>query len=166
MNPQADQTSGLGVSQPPGSNDAMGQLPSIHAPQNFHAPETNVQDFAADSSALQATMPSANPIPQGLPPATVMQQQPVTPTAGLPMPAITQNRGNNAQPVAPATPTVSSPGVQAEDQDTPVDEEWVYKAQALVGKAHADPYVLTNEMNKLKAAYIKARYNKDVKVSE
>jgi hypothetical protein len=97
-------------------------------------------------------------------------QQPTTPAAGIPMPTIAQNQTGSAsaQAVAPAAipAALSAPGVQPEDQDTPIDEEWVYKAQALVAKAHADPFALTSEMNKLKAAYIKARYNKDIKVSE
>ena len=48
-----------------------------------------------------------------------------------------------------------------------IEKEWVQKAKAIVAHTHGDPYTQNKEINKIKADYIKKRYNKDIKqVSE
>ena len=56
----------------------------------------------------------------------------------------------------PATPTV------AEDADL-IEKEWVVKAKHIVEKTRDNPYMLNKEINKVKADYIKKRFNKDIK---
>jgi hypothetical protein len=56
--------------------------------------------------------------------------------------------------------------MQGDDADTPFDEEWAAKAKEIVNHTHTDPYLQSKELSKLKAQYIKARYNKDIKISE
>lgn len=150
MNPQTDNT-GLGLPQP---GSAPGQLPAIHSPQAFHAPDAAMPQFSApvqvgsQQFAAPASMqPAISPV------STTVQ------TAPSPQSSSERLAAMNAQ----FTPTDTA--IQ-DDSDTPFDEEWVVKAKAIVAQTHTDPFLQSRELSKLKAAYIKARYNKDIKVSE
>lgn len=160
MDPRSNSTSGLGLPQP--GND-MGQLPPIHAPQTFHAPSTPASHFEAPPP--QAAQPQPQP-PVG--PASIQ----------IPVPASMQD---NSQAAAAAPQTTeqqlaqynaaggSNSSYQAgpvDDTDAAFDEEWVNKTRAVVQQTHADPYLQSQELGKIKAQYIKLRYNKDIKVSE
>ena len=62
--------------------------------------------------------------------------------------------------------TVQTANIAAADIDL-IEKEWVLKAKAIVVHTHGDPYKQNKEINKIKADYIKKRYNKDIKqVSE
>lgn len=71
-------------------------------------------------------------------------------------------------PSAGLQPTaVTSNGMPAIADDTDlIEKEWVEKAKEIVARTKDDPYLQNKEMNKIKADYIKKRYDKDVKVSE
>lgn len=71
----------------------------------------------------------------------------------LPDPALTV-------PSAPA----SSHTLSAADVDL-IEKEWVQKAKAIVAATQGDPFLQNKEINKIKADYIKKRYNKDIKVA-
>lgn len=53
----------------------------------------------------------------------------------------------------------------AEDVDL-IEKEWVEKAKAIVNHTKDDPNRQSKEINKMKADYIKKRYNKDIQVGE
>lgn len=73
-------------------------------------------------------------------------------------------------PIAPTTPLTTT----VSDDDTPpiaadvdlIEKTWVRKAKAVVERNKDDPYNQNKEVNKVKASYIKKRYNKDVKLAE
>jgi hypothetical protein len=70
------------------------------------------------------------------------------------------------QPFAGAqAPAPDMAAVQADD-DSAVDQEWITKARDIVSKTHSDPYLQSREISKIKAQYIKVRYNKDIKTVE
>ncbi|HSW99243.1 MAG TPA: hypothetical protein VLF71_05390 [Candidatus Saccharimonadales bacterium] len=78
-----------------------------------------------------------------------------------------------AAPLPPATAampqatTVQAAGsASADDDSDALDEEWVNKAKAIVEKTKADPYVESKELGKVKAEYLRIRYNKQIKVAE
>lgn len=54
---------------------------------------------------------------------------------------------------------------RAEDSDL-IEKEWVAKAKQIVERTKDDPYVQNKEISKVKAEYIKRRYNKDLKLSD
>ena len=90
-------------------------------------------------------------------------------SAGMVNPAATQA----AQPVAlpPAlpqddqgAPTATTPPI-ADDIDL-IEKEWVDKAKQIVERTKQDPYVQNEEMTKMKADYLKKRYNRDIKASK
>jgi Txe/YoeB family toxin of Txe-Axe toxin-antitoxin module len=83
------------------------------------------------------------------------------------MPVSLPVQGAPMQQFAPVAPVVSStvtPAV-AEDIDL-IEKAWVEKAKEIVKATHGDPYSQNKELNKVKADYIKKRYDKDVKVVE
>ena len=61
---------------------------------------------------------------------------------------------------------------QSNDQDLEagdvdlIEKAWVEKAKDIVRRTQGDPYNQNKELSKIKAEYIKKRYDRDVKVSE
>lgn len=53
----------------------------------------------------------------------------------------------------------------ADDADL-IEKEWVLRAKAIVAQTRNDPHKQNEEMNHVKADYLKKRYNKDLKVNE
>ena len=78
-----------------------------------------------------------------------------------------------AAPIAdqpPAAPAVDPSAVKsapatADDLDI-IEPEWIGKAQHVIAQTAGDPYVLANELNALKADYLKKRYGKEVKAGD
>lgn len=69
-------------------------------------------------------------------------------------------------PAAPAVvPQQDDSALMADDSDL-IEKEWVVRAKSLVNQTKDNPYIQNKEINKVKAEYIKKRYNKDIKVSE
>ncbi len=54
----------------------------------------------------------------------------------------------------------------ADDSSDDLDEEWVNKAKAIVERTKNDPFIESRELGKVKADYLKIRYNKQIKVVE
>jgi hypothetical protein len=104
--------------------------------QGAQAIETGASQAADDSSQQQ--------IPQ----ATTAQ--PSMPQAQMP---------TDQPPVDPQTPII------ADDNDL-IEKEWVLKAKEIVARTKHDPYMQNKEVERIKADYMKKRYNKDVKVTE
>lgn len=67
-------------------------------------------------------------------------------------------------PAAVQVASSSTPAV-ADDADL-IEKEWVVKARQIVDQTKNDPYIQNQQMNQMKADYIKKRYNKDLKVEE
>lgn len=76
------------------------------------------------------------------------------PTTPVPDPAVTQ-----------AAVAAASDDLAADDADL-IEKEWVSRAKTIVEQTKNDPHLQNKQMNKMKAEYIKKRYNKDLKVSE
>jgi len=56
-------------------------------------------------------------------------------------------------------------GLSAQDADL-IEKEWVQRAKSLVSQTQDDPYKQKNEMSKIKADYIKKRFNKTIPVED
>lgn len=100
--------------------------------------EVPVVAAAPDMTPMPGQMPG--PMPQPLPTSS---QVPAMPVGGPQL----------------ATPII------ADDSDL-IEKEWVMKAKQIVAQTKADPYVQTQQVNRMKADYLKKRYNKDIKVDE
>jgi hypothetical protein len=56
--------------------------------------------------------------------------------------------------------------VLGDEEGDKLDEEWIEKARAIVNKTQHDPYTQTKEISRLRAQFMKARYDKNIKVTE
>jgi hypothetical protein len=127
--------------------------------------------------ALSASTPNSLPEPQPLSQAAEQAPQPANynqlpavsgeqaPVAAAPsLPVLAQPA---AVAVTPTTTSVTATGMpaMADDGDL-IEKEWVVKAKQIIGKTKEDPYTQSRELNKMRAEYIKKRYNKDVKLAE
>jgi hypothetical protein len=83
--------------------------------------------------------------------------------AGLPDPQASQPIGTNMPRGTSADPATAT--YIADDADL-IEKEWVTRAKAIVMQTKDDPHAQNREMSKVKADYLKKRYNKDLKISE
>lgn len=73
--------------------------------------------------------------------------------------AISQQGGVQDDDISASLPQV------ADDLDL-IEKEWVEKAKHIVAMTVGDPYQQNKQLGKVKANYIKKRYNKVIKLSE
>lgn len=86
-----------------------------------------------------------------------------------PAPQFPQANQTTAQPITQdatngASDDTSTP-VIADDADL-IEKEWVLKAKEIVERTRHDPYQQNKEVERIKADYLKKRYNKEVKLTE
>lgn len=67
-------------------------------------------------------------------------------------------------PPTPGDPSTAMPTI-ADDADL-IEKEWVEKAKEIVARTRHDPYEQNKEVERMKADYMKKRYNKDIKITE
>lgn len=141
MDPNAEKTPGLGL--PPPSIEKGGPVfdPSMHT----------MQHHKAELEPISAEMPSV-----AMPPA--LPVLPTMPTMPDPL--------SNAQVLPVAAQSASPAAVATDDNSDDLDEEWVNKAKAIVEQTKSDPFLESRELSKVKADYLKIRYNKQIKVAE
>jgi hypothetical protein len=108
--------------------------------------EVNPEFLPAIGATPQPAVPPV--LPQGVSPGVL---------TSIPVPSPAQ------QPPTQSVP-VSTPEL-AEDVDL-IEKEWVDKAKAIVAHTKDDPHRQNKEINKIKADYIKKRYNRDIQVGE
>jgi len=145
MNPQQDPIPGLPLPQP--SFDAA---PTPAGMPGAYAPQPQQQGMGVPPAA-----------PAGFGGAPLPQAQTVQP----PMPGVSQPQQQTPMPSAMPMSTDVAASAQPEDE-TALDQEWVTKAREIVLRTHSDPYLQSKELSKIKAQYIKVRYNKDIKTVE
>lgn len=86
------------------------------------------------------------------------------PGLGLPPPTTAQSgQAGDDQTVAARTVPAHT---LTDDNSNALDEEWVNKAKEIVDKTKDDPYQESRELSRVRADYLKTRYNKDIKASE
>jgi hypothetical protein len=130
-------------------NPQQDQTPGLRLPQ----PSFDVGQAPVAAAPMQYQPQQGMAAPQAAP-AT---QQPLAGTPG-------GSPYTGLPPVAPVA-DMSAASVQPEDE-TALDQEWVTKAREIVLRTHSDPYMQSQELSKIKAQYIKVRYNKDIKTAE
>jgi hypothetical protein len=129
-------------------------------------PEKNGQEFdtqnkgasveiAAPVKSESLSSASSAPVNNS---GAMQAQLPVLPKDQGTLSSSSQNTSNPAAQLA-------SSQLIADDTDL-IEKEWVDKAKEIVDRTQDDPYVQNKEINKIKADYIKKRYNKDIKISE
>lgn len=121
-------------------------------------------NFAEQGVGLPTTeVSSAQAVEQGV--SIPDPSQPMVNPVALPvqanvLPLDPTQLGNSAT----ASSTSSMPAI-ADDNDL-IEKEWVIKAKEIVEKTRTDPHEQNKEMNKVRADYLKKRYNKELRLSE
>ena len=65
-----------------------------------------------------------------------------------------------------STPLPVAPAQAADDNADALDEEWINKAKAIVEQTKHDPHLESQELGRVKADYLRIRYNRHIKVAE
>jgi hypothetical protein len=89
-----------------------------------------------------------------------------TPGLGLQTPA--PNNGSPGVPTLPIPDPIPQmpPVTPSGDAAEALDQEWVNKAKDIVEQTKGDPFAQSKELNKVRAGYLKARYNKELEIGE
>lgn len=125
----------------------------LHLPQPAHTPPQQAAPSGAQQQVGQQAPIQSPPMQYAyMPPAPA----PAAPSIGH-----TVSQGESMMRQVDAQEMAGS-----DDSGAHLDEQWVDKAKELVGRYGSDPYSQSRELSKLKAEYLKARYNKEIKVSK
>jgi len=126
------------------------------APELPQPEEAGTSKYGAEFKPAAAPETQLGPQP-GHPAAPIQSSAPATDN-------VSAGATQQAQPVS--TPAIQmSQDLIADDSDL-IEKEWVMKAKAIVAYTQDDPHRQNEEMTKVKADYLKKRYNKDLKMSE
>lgn len=123
----------------------------------FELPNPQVGESSPDSTQTEvgaSVIERESQAIQSVPPAT---------PAPDPIVPITDPLTQGAQAVLQ---TQQSPQSHIANDVELIEKEWVSKAKNIIRQTKDDPYTQNKELSKVKADYVKARYNKDVKLSE
>ncbi len=140
-------------------------------------------DYQADNNSdfnLPRPAPSSDGQPGGYEFTPNKTEAPSSSDSRLPMPDLPPIAApvSHSAAAAPSAQTVATddsaaqqntPQRQVQPADDPaagdaLDKEWVNKARTIVEQTKNDPYAQSNELGKVKAEYLRIRYNKHVKV--
>lgn len=129
------------------------ELPPIN-PENPTAQYSSLAVETANSvdrNEQQASQAVETAAPSTPPPASVQQSlyQQTVPAQTVPLPI----SDDGSMPMI------------ADDTDL-IEKEWVLKAKQIVEQTKHDPYQQNKEVEKIKADYMKKRYNKDIRLTE
>lgn len=108
------------------------------------------------------SLPTPAPEVTNQPPSAFQQTQQSTSLQSV-QPALPAAAINNPTPPQIAVPPIST--LIADDADL-IEKEWVLKAKAIVAQTVHDPNLQTKEMGKVRAEYLKKRYNKNLKLDD
>jgi hypothetical protein len=140
MDPDALKTPGFALPNPPHEGGARASVP----------PPRSTEDSREVMMPQVEVMPNSRTTPPALPPPAVSAAAPVR----TPM-------------MPPADPAAASnTGVGDDTNSDDLDLEWVNKAKAIVEQTKSDPHHESLELSKVKADYLRIRYNKNIKIVE
>lgn len=123
---------------------------NVSVPQGENiAPVESVPLAQAETERKTFSEPTSSGLPTSKNPKDISLQADAAPAESL--------------PVGSSTPT-DTPLI-ADDADL-IEKEWVEKAKQIVEQTKSDPYIQTQEVTKVKADYIKKRYNHDLKIAK
>ncbi len=137
------------------------ELPSVSPETGLNISEQPGTAPVTESGAVIATEQGMSLPQSGPPPVFDMNlgPQPAVATTFDPAQMISTSPAPSQSPMGSAMPQI------ADDNDL-IEKEWVEKAKQIVEHTKSDPRKQNTEMNKIKADYLKKRYNKEVKLVE
>ena len=130
--------------------DPHNQTPSFEIPKNAENDPARIHSGDFDPSLKREGSHEILPAPQQNG-SYQPQQQSVVPGT---------NHAASHPAVVQQTVASSSSHLIADDADV-IEKEWVERAKKIVAMTKHDPHLESNELAKLKATYMKQRFNKD-----
>ncbi len=84
----------------------------------------------------------------------------------LPVDSSSAPQLNNEDSSQPPVPPPSQPQEEEAGDVDIIEKTWIEKAKKIVDQTSADPFEQQKMLSKVKAEYIKKRFNKDIKISD
>lgn len=138
------------------SNESLLDLPPVQVPGAAETAGTPM------SEAPVVTQQGTERNPELLPVQPTGQAQPdPAQTQAAPQAPAQQAATVSTADQSMTVPAVATPQI-ADDVDL-IEKEWVEKAKSIVAKTKADPHAQNQELNQVKADYIKQRFNKELR---
>ncbi len=125
---------------------------------NFEIPKQAPEGEAVSNDSLEKSIVGS---PENRPQQSVQAQSQAASAIALPAQSVNVGLADDAA-VMPPTTVVAQP---ATDTDR-IEKEWVDKAKSVISKTREDPYEQKIEMSRVKADYIKKRFNKTIKTDD
>ncbi len=105
-----------------------------------------------DTQSIQENLPNAQPAEQAMPLVDLSAINFTPPTKPV-----------SAQSTSSTTPVISS---TSDVEDKKIPAEWIVKAKNIIATTKLDPRMQTNEINKLKADFMKENYGLEIKIPD
>lgn len=96
---------------------------------------------------------------------TATKQKPQFPTQAVAAPQMSSPTQSITQNTSATNLSVPTAKISAQDTDL-IEKEWVERAKTIVAQTQDDPFRQKNEMSKIKADYIKKRFDKTIPVDD
>lgn len=129
----------------------------ISGPELQPAAAVEVNEIPKDNKPEQALVsPESSPSMQMAPPITSLTVQLPADNSASPVP----DDNDDDSKALPSRPDKDDKGTDR------IEKRWVDSAKSIINQTKDDPYKQKNEMSKVKADYIKQRFNKVVKADQ
>lgn len=132
---------------------------------NESSPSFSLPEVSPDKQPVTAAQEQQTAHKSEKQSAVALEQSVPAPAASAAPPAQTTSDTASQQAV-PATGGSASNMPQIADDTDLIEKEWVDKAKEIVARTAHDPYLQNKEVTKMRADYLKKRYDKDVKLSD
>ena len=123
---------------------------------NFELPQPPEGELAEDTSLEQLPSRSPENKPQS---QSIQASSNAASSYALPSNAITVITDDSTVPQA------GQSSFTGKDEDR-IDKVWVEKAKSIIVRTKEDPFEQKNQLSKVKADYIKTRFNKTIKLDD
>lgn len=130
---------------------------SGESPASFEIPQSPEGELSEDTSLEQLPVKSPENRPQG---QSIKASSAAAASMAAPSSAVTIITDDTA-----VSSNQTSAQTSAKDTDR-IDKVWIDKAKAIISKTKDDPYEQKRELSRVKADYIKNRFNKTIKLDD
>jgi len=127
---------------------------------NFELPQTPQGELVEDKSLEELPTKSPENRPQG---QSVQASSAAASSIALPSNTVAGMLNDDGSAQTQASSTI--PHATAKDTDR-IEKVWVDKAKAIISKTKDDPFEQKHEISRVKAEYIKNRFNKTIKADD
>jgi hypothetical protein len=129
-------------------------------------PSINLPPVKTEAATVVGKAPEASPVvPEQAPSKEGNNSGAIQAAPVLPILPVTAGPTPNPSPINTVAPMLNSNITMKNDSDL-IPKEWVIKAKTIIERTREDPYSQNQALTKMKADYIKERYNMSIKVDD